>query len=264
MRKWMMASVMVLGLAACGQGSADKGPESPEAANDTQATAETSGGTAAAEGLNCNAIKAKPANGPDVVGIAMGMPVQEAYQKLACFNPAFVLEMTEPRPDGYRSIRTEYDGDDISVRLVGVPGQEQVVEINRSVRYASGREPAVDGILNQLTQKYGAFTQTNYGGGPQVTYQMVQRADGSRVSGLEDPLMRGCPYEQPEACGLTVTTNIIRAESNPGLAHNFQVIMLDQRIARRQTEIARNSESSATQQRQSQELQSAAGNAPKL
>lgn len=266
MRKWVAVPAVALALAGCGQGEDKVGQDGEALAADAAAsdTSSQAGGTAALENLDCTAIKAQRGQGLDVAGVTMGMSVDQAYQKVACSDPALLVELTEPRADGYRSIKGEGNGQNFSVRLVGVPGQEQVVEINRAIRYPDGQEPAVEGVLKQLQDKYGAFTETGYGGGPSISYQMVQRADGSRVVGLQDPLMRGCPYEQPQACGLTVTTNIIRAETNPALARDFQVIMLDPQVVQRQTQIAQNSQRTTTQQRQSQEVEAAAGRAPSL
>ncbi|MBN8529426.1 MAG: hypothetical protein J0M36_09340 [Caulobacterales bacterium] len=264
MKKIVVVPLMVLALGACG--SKD---EAPPAANGESgadaASAEASGaGTAAAERLDCRAINARPKTGVDVAGVTLGMAVDDAFKAVACSDPRLVVEMTAPRSDGYRSIVGEREGEQFSVRLMGVSGQEQVVEVNRILQYEPGQEPAFDAVLRQLGGKYGTLVRTDYGGAPRETHKSVRRLDGASVTSLEDPLARGCPYDLKDQCGLTVTVNVDRAEANPALTKTLQVIMLDPRVTQRQTEIASRSSQDATQRRQAQEVQDAAGRAPKL
>ena len=265
MKKIVAIPLLVLTLAACGSkddaASTAKGQDGAEASASDPAAA---GGTAAAERLDCRAVNARPKNGADVAGVTLGMAVDDAFKAVTCSDPRLVVELTPPRPDGYRSIVGEREGEQFSVRLIGVSGQEQVVEINRILQYEPGQEPAFDAALRQLGTKYGTLVRTDYGGAPRETHQSVRRLDGALVTSLEDPLARGCPYDLKDQCGLTVTANMDRADANPALTKTLQVIMQDPRITLRQTEIASRSAQAATQQRQAQEVQAAADRAPKL
>lgn len=265
MKKIVAIPLLVLTLAACGSkddaASTAKGQDGAEASAPEAAAA---GGTAAAERLDCRAVNARPKSGADVAGVTLGMAVDDAFKAVACSDPRLVVELTPPRPDGYRSIVGEREGEQFNVQLRGVSGQEQVVEINRILNYGAGQEPVFDATLRQLGTKYGTFVRTDYPGAADESYKAVRRLDGATVTSLDDPLARGCPYENEDQCGLTVTVNIGRAQTNPALARGLQVIMQDPRITRRQTEIASRSAQAATQQRQAQEVQAAADRAPKL
>ena len=265
MKKAIAVPLMILALGACG--SKDEAPasggETGAEASAVEASA-AAGGTAAAERIDCRAVNARPKSGADVAGVTLGMAADDAFKAVACSDPGLVVEMTPPRPDGYRSIVGEREGEQFSVRLMGVSGQEQVVEINRILRYGQGQGPVFDATLRQLAAKYGTLVRADYGGVPRETHKAVRRLDGTAVTTLEDPLARGCPYEVKDQCGLTVTINIDRAEANPSLTETLQVIMLDPRITLRQTEIASRSAQETTQRRQAQEVQAAGDRAPKL
>lgn len=265
MKKAAVVPLMILTLGACGSKDDAQVPKGETGAEASTVGATTEGsGTAAAERLDCRAVNARPKTGADVAGVTLGMAVDDAFKAVACSDPRLVVELTPPRPDGYRSIVGEREGEQFSVQLRGVSGQEQVVEINRILSYGAGQEPVFDATLRQLGTKYGTFIRTDYGGSPRETHQSVRRLDGALVTSLEDPLARGCPYDLKDQCGLTVTANMDRAETNPALTATLQVIMQDPRIIRRQTEIASRSAQAATQQRQAQEVQAAGDRAPKL
>jgi hypothetical protein len=263
MKNAAAVSLMAFALAACGSGDKAAPEEAGDAGSEAVA-ADASGGTAAAERLNCRAINARPKTGADVAGVTLGMSVDDAFKAVACSDPQLVVEVTEPRADGYRSITAKREGVDFSVRLVGISGQEQVVEVNRVLMYKAGEEPAFDTVLGQVRTKYGTLVQTDYGSAARETHQAVRRPDGTQVTSLDDPLARGCPYDLKDQCGLTVTLNMDRAQSNPALASTVQVIMLDPVVSARQMQIASQSAQAATQSRQAREVQDAAGRSPNL
>jgi hypothetical protein len=265
MKKAAVVPLMILTLGACGSKDDAQVPKGETGAEPSTVGAAAEGsGTAAAERLDCHAVNARPKTGADVAGVTLGMAVDDAFKAVACSDPRLVVELTPPRLDGYRSIVGEREGEQFSVQLRGVSGQEQVVEINRILNYGEGQQPVFDATLRQLGAKYGAFVRTDYPGSPDESYKSVRRLDGTAVTSLEDPLARGCPHETEDQCGLTVAVNIGRAQTNPALVRGLQVIMQDPRITRRQTEVASRSAQDATQRRQAQEVQAAGDRAPKL
>jgi hypothetical protein len=263
--RFFLTSALALTLCACGgsgssEGEAVTGETVTEGAGGEAVETAALAGTAGERGIDCAAVRARPAQGPDVLGLAVGMPGDQAFDKLACAAPEMVVE-TMTAVDGSRSFRAQNGVEDISVYLSGPLGDDRVIEINRSSKPRSGDEPSIASLIDQLTAKYGTFVQTQNGG--MIAYVHVKSVDG-RVISDGDPLITGCVYNNDPKCGAMVTANFYPSPQNPGLAGSFQVIATDKAYAKKQLAAFQASAQQATQQRQADEIQQASGKATAL
>lgn len=258
----IMASCLALALTACG-GSDDAGNNSTDAMQPGNATAGETGeatagnGTASAQRLNCNAINAARGEGMDIIGVTIGMPVEQAFQKIACSNPDLQVNL-ETRSDGSRYIKAEFGEEDIAVQLSGVPGQERVTEIRRKIVNEAGKEPALAGLLAQLETKYGKPLPFPYG------YKAVHRKDGTLVTSDTDPLFIACPFEQVGECGTTVTIEVHKAPNNPELVRLLSMYMMNPSYTQEQNAIFKDHMKTADEQRRRKEVEEASGRDTKL
>lgn len=299
MKKGVFIPVAAL-LAACGSESgnnqfAGRSPEEIEAmmgqgsggapvdagVGRGQASAPGEARTADELGLNCNAVAAQRGEGPDVAGVTIGMSADQALQKLACSNRALRVAFsdqggfTQPLPDGRRP-RTTISGEGpqerVVVALVGLPGQERVVTIRRTLEFAAGQEPVITNTIAQLEQKYGALAHNpaEYG---RWTGHSLRDANNRPIApndsllGARCALSVGMQAGQPDLqgdCGLAVSVDIRPSSSNEQLAGRLVVSMNNGAFGVQLVEAYRAHANGAAQQQQSQEVDQAAGRRPTL
>lgn len=198
-----LAAVLSCALAVSACGGSDAAGE-----NTTQAgkAKESSGGkpaAASAQGaeagdglgkLKCPAKVGKGLDGPDIIGVKLGMSRDEALNVVRChaedayiafedrwFDPysfkthqlklekqVFVAQSGETSPCDYSSFNGmqkcglgqrawDFVSEKIKVATPGVPGEEKVVGVWRTQTYKEGETPAVETVVAALTKKYGPY-----------------------------------------------------------------------------------------------------------
>ncbi|MEP9404349.1 hypothetical protein [Sphingomonas sp. VNH70] len=206
-------------------------------------------GTAATQGIDCAANRpAAASGGRDIAGVTLGMPAEQAFAIVACTNPAFEVDYSSE--GGFRMAKLPGDTqprtqiaaraglETMTLSLVGLPGQEQVVAIHRSVEFADGQEAPVETVLKRLTDKYG---QPSYrysaGDGSVGRYELPYSPDG-KLLGPDNALFNQCTNDRSDgsmsisdACGISINFAVHAKSANPGLARSFAVALVDQRAA---------------------------------
>lgn len=213
-----------------------------------RAGAQTAGqaqGTAAADGIDCANRKADANGRNDVLGVVLGMGAQEAYERLACANPAFTVAFSEQggfkvpevpgAPSPRRLLTADAGTQHVTAYLIGAPGQEKVYAITRHVEFGEGDEPPTAKLRETLTAKYGAGVQHVAYAEPIFT--VAYSAEGALL-GAENPTFTACkgdPLDRgvaiDERCGMTADYEITPKTSNPGLAQHLDLTIVDQRAA---------------------------------
>ena len=188
----VLSCIAALVAAACGDSQPPK-PALPAKVTAAKAADKPSDGLPAP---NCS-VKVDPAlPGPDIVGLKLGMPREDALNYTRCLNKeafvsfegtwiqglrtygikiapqAFSTHVGETRPCKYSSMDEmnkcgvgnrawTHLAEKITVVSPGVPGREKVMGVWREQRFKPGEMPTADSLLPALVQKYGQpqFTQ---------------------------------------------------------------------------------------------------------
>ena len=237
--------------------------------NTTGATDTTSSTTAPASpapvAVNCNQTKPQtaPANSPtdDILGVRPGLLPKQAQDILICENPRYSIDGQDdkggnfgipPYPDGTMALNgfnaseeesPSTPGDKIIVNYVGLPGEERVAGIGRTMTFPAGHEPTIGSIRDQLIKKYGAPNGTLSGGA--TILRWIHSPDGSLVSEHSDRMMQctqnsGAGSSVNSDCGLTITATIYTSNDNPAAAASFNVAIIDQATTYAVSEAAKN------------------------
>lgn len=228
-----------------GGGGDDSSPGGPAGAMENNASRiESDKGTAETERIDCARFKLPAGGQRDILGISFGMSADMAYGLLACSNPAFKVAyetdggFSLPRlPDGgtpRTTITASAGMENVYVTLVGLPGQEKVVGVRRSVEFGEGNEAPAETILKRLTDKYGEPTY-RWTGNDYWIFEVPYAPDGQLI-GRENSLFSRCTSDRTDgrmaisdACGLSVNFKIGLKSDNPGLAKSFTVSVIEQR-----------------------------------
>ncbi len=281
-----LAALLSLALAGCGGGngsgnddlSGTSGGDELAMMKDrarqqgTQSPAPQERGTADAEGIDCTLPSP---NGPDVVGVTIGMRAEDAYKAIACSNRAMRVAYpgggieVPAMPDGSRPrgmIVGRAYGDKVEVLLAGMPGQETVAFVRRDVTFQQGQQPTMAALQQQLRGKYGELTE-GAGSGSRGSYVASRARELFRpttgVWGPCAPPTHGGMVIYAH-CGSSVAVHVDANPDNRQLAIHLIVALADGGYGMRQIDTYRQSARNAAQQRQNQEAEQAKGNAPNL
>lgn len=111
---------------------------------------------------------AKPDN--DLIGIDLGMSFDDAMRIGECSKEGYKVTVEEDQsvtlPDGSHprgTIDLRNDLDRVTVITVGLPGQEKVVALTRTKKFADGAEPTVEQMRADLNKKYGPLQKVGSG-----------------------------------------------------------------------------------------------------
>lgn len=186
---WFPVLVAALALAACGGGGDDArdGAESgagPAGAGGDAAPAVVDAGA----DLRCPAKVRADLTGPDIIGIRLGMTVDEALATTRCALGAdaevkagerwldrlethgvelgtqtFTVRKGEHRPCDFRrewqqcegSLKWEHVDETVTVATPGAPGRETALAVWRTQTFRDGAMPPVQALLDALIAKYG-------------------------------------------------------------------------------------------------------------
>lgn len=187
-----------LALGACG-GSDAAGEKNAADGRAEPADARKAGGNAAAADdglgkLKCPAKVGKGLDGPDIIGLRLGMSRDEAVNVVRChaedayvvfedrwFDPysfkthqvklekqVIIAQSGETSPCNYSSFEGmqkcglgqrawDFVSERIKVAAPGLPGEERVAGVWRTQSYKEGATPAVETVVAALTKKYGPY-----------------------------------------------------------------------------------------------------------
>ena len=273
--------LILFALTACGQGANDNSANPMSVDDAVRALgqpgaqgASAQSGTAAAEGIDCGSVRGQGGEGPDVVGVTIGMSAEQAYAKIACANPALRVEYSDqpnirlPQLPGGQRPRTaivgQGGGEQIEALLVGLPGQERVVAIRRDVNFSDGQEPEIGALQNQLRAKYGALQIQESGSNFRASIVRENAAQPlCGVIGDCAPSTHG-RLSLYERCGLSVAVHADRSNRNPSLVRRLIVAMTDGAFGTRQIEAVTAHAQGAVQQSNDAEAGEAAKRVPAL
>jgi hypothetical protein len=130
-------------------------------------------------------------------------------------------------PDTYKQIapKAEY----FAIGAVGMPGQEKVVQIERTQSFQEGSRPAVADLISALNQKYGQPQQEDK---TSRYNKLIWAFDQSgQPLAKADPRLRECNSidgSWKSTCGLTIVALINNPEQDTALAEQVVVRMTDQ------------------------------------
>jgi hypothetical protein len=119
------------------------------------------------------------------------------------------------------------------VSTMGLPGKEQVLSVAREEYYADGKQPTMDSVKQALIGKYGLPTFEKDGDRTYFSWDFDPA--GNRVP-QGSQLSSSCSMNTPTPdsavhlssdCGVTVGAVIDALPSNPGLAHDLDVMSQD-------------------------------------
>jgi hypothetical protein len=229
-------------------GCGDRGEETAKADAAPKAVAaagQTAAGAAPAA-VNCSKVKPQsaPAGSPvdDVLGVRLGMSLQDARQVLGCANPVYVFSETEGqwnRGDKpvMRRVMLVGDGglDDVAVDFAGPKGAERAVRFMRVVEYAEGKEQPQALIRDTIEKKYGAFDALNSYNSNVQAGAAVYSLDGQRLGSTNSDYSQ-CVNNAGDGisgnvtlsnCGLVVKYKLESPASDRELARRFSVVVFD-------------------------------------
>lgn len=208
-------------------------------------------GTAGAMGLDCNAIKARPVKGNDVVGVFIGQSAQNAFEAVACANPLIEVQFqgrevlpgrrfvdrgfyNTKLPGGayaYSGIYATSGTETISVSLAGAVDDEHVIVVEREVEFGAGEQPPFDTLRTQIEQKYDLFwddAQSGRGSSASSADGTVLTPQSAIGKGYTNNLWGRCAAgvnDVRENCGLAISVGIDRVAQNEGLARKLSIKM---------------------------------------
>ena len=139
---------------------------------------------------------AEDTNRPDILGIQLGIPVMEAYDRLKSYDPNLRVEVAEsvfsglgsgfivntlvvtrPAPPEWRD---NLPAEIVTVGFTLPPNKQAVWKVARAVRFPEGGEVAKGSLVGALRQKYGNETLLLEGGSAVKLY-WIRDASGQPV-----------------------------------------------------------------------------------
>lgn len=259
MNRLVVAAAALFIVAACGNSEPSEGALPTERAPSESGSSSgseddaTNKAEAARSDVNCSGVKGQiaPEGAPvdDILGIRRGLGLEQVRGILSCTNSGYLVTETEATiplnlNNTRRNVPTKIligdNGlDKVTVQLAGLPGQEKVISVIRSLEFAEGNEKLFETMIAELEGKYGAGTKLQ---AFDNTYSamLLYAGDGQRV-GESNSRFNGCQmrpsYEgfvgtQVNAtCGLTIAYRVQPAQDNATLARKLDIIIVDQRLA---------------------------------
>lgn len=268
MRHYIMPAAILM-LSACGGGE-PAGEDMNTTAVDGQpadlADADRAKGTAAAEKLNCATVKGRKPQGPDILGITIGMAERQSFEALACAMPDAIVESRDFE-DGTRNYGIKDETGNILVLLSGALNDRRVVSISRHMKFQAGEGPIRENFRKQMADKYGNFSSTE-SDRHYDAHRLIKAVDGTLLDPAH-PLYQACQnYLADPQCGLSVKYQISGygpdGANNTQLAEAVSMEMTHVGYAIKQKNILAASVEAENQQRLQQERDNAAGNKPDL
>lgn len=156
------------------------------------------------------------------------------------------------------------------VTTMWMPGQERVISVAREEYFADGKQPTMDSVKQALIGKYGPPTFEKDGGRSYFSWDYDPA--GNRIP-PGSQLSNSCSMNTPTPdsavhlssdCGVTVGAVIDALPSNPGLAHDLDVMSQNGAQGMAAMKAVADFYQNADNARQANEIKNASKNAPKL
>ncbi len=252
----------------------------------------------------CPPVTRPGGTGPDIVGLRLGMPLDEALNLARCAlpdgvlslqprwfqqlrtgsvtlgNQAFAIQRGETSPCEFRKLgdamkcgpgrRVWHHVDElVSVAAPGLDGRQAVAGIWRQQHWKAGEMPAREAVLQALRDKYGREGALR--DDPHGTLAWRNAVDGTPLA-AGDPRFEACagirarPGSQHwrEDCGLSISADVVPARDNPQLVQSLYVGMAHQARLLQIGDAMQAEIDRLEAARQAGELQRAAGATPRL
>lgn len=230
-----IAGLILLG--ACGSGdsgtrmnSSDRASLEPEAVGSAAAPA--------VQKVDLDCGKFKPHSAPrgqpadDIGGLRHGMKEEQVRGVLLCRNANYAINVNKNNvsvPTGGQmsqiNLNADTGLDKVNVWLVGPPGEEQVVHIDRTIEYTGGKELPIANIAQEVTSKYGTFDDAGYSN--QRSGWIVRSRDGERMASSNTSYgecrSHSLRTDKALPCLHAISYEVIPNQQNPGLASRFNV-----------------------------------------
>ncbi len=193
---------------------------------------------AAAAKPNCLFVNGQtaPAGQPadDIIGVRQGMTFTQARNVLRCRNKSYAINASNSNlalPNGGQiseiDLTADTGLDKVEVWLVGPPGTEKVVRVERTVQFDDNKQLSIQSIIQDITKKYGEFdTSGNQPTGVIVRALNKERmtSDNANYSECENSNIQ-TTSELP--CLSAVSYQVQTSPQNPQLASSFDVAVMN-------------------------------------
>ncbi|WP_179041898.1 hypothetical protein [Sphingobium lactosutens] len=231
----LIAGLILVG--GCGSGeSGGNISSSNESSLAPQADSLTAAPAVQTVDLNCGQFKPQSAQrgqpADDVGGLRQGMTEAQVRGVLLCKNPSYAINTNKNNvsiPTGGQmsqiNLNADTGLDKVNVWLLGPPGGEKVVHIDRTIEYPSGKELPIANIAQEVTGKYGTFDDTGYGN--QRSGWIVRSRDGERMANgntsYGECRSHSLRTDKALPCLHSISYEVVPNQQNPALASRFNV-----------------------------------------
>lgn len=232
--------VLIAGLIALGGCGSDGSGGSASHAEDSSLNPQPDGLAAAPAvqkvDLNCGKFKPQSARqgqpADDVGGLRQGMSEEQVRGVLLCKNPSYAINASKHSlsiPSGGQmsqiNLNADTGLDKVNVWLLGPPGKEQVVHIDRTLEYPSGKELPIANIAQDVAAKYGSFDDA--GSGDQRSGWIVRSREGERMANNNisygECRSHSLRTDKSLPCLHAISYEVVPNQQNPALASRFNV-----------------------------------------
>lgn len=224
-------------LAGCDAGDSTTGNSADTASSMPQADAAAAPATEKAD-VDCDkfkpqtAARGQPAD--DIVGLRNGMTQDQVRGVLLCKNASYAINVSKNSaslPSGAQmsqiNLNADTGLDKVNVWLLGPPGGERVVHIDRTTEYSVGKELPIANIAQEVAGKYGMFDDTNSGN--QSSGWIVRARDGARMTNSNSSYFECRSHslrtDKVLPCLHAISYQITPSSQNPALASRFNVAL---------------------------------------
>lgn len=223
----------------CGCGSGDSGGSSDPAGGaslDDHPDGATAEPAVQKADLDCGKFKPQSARqgqpADDVGGLRHGMTEEQVRGVLLCKNPSYAINTSKNSisiPTGGQmsqiNLNADTGLDKVNVWLLGPPGGEQVVHIDRTIEYPSGKELPIANIAQEVATKYGTFDDAGYGS--QRSGWIVRSRDGERMANSNTSYgecrSHSLRTDKALPCLHAISFEVVPNQQNPDLASRLNV-----------------------------------------
>lgn len=146
---------------------------------------------------------------PDTLGIALGMPVKDAVQRMKELGLAIQAAETNPfnvleKPllhelGGSKALTGSVSGETLRVSIATPPHSQVVWQIFRTTQFPVGAKPASDTLYTSLREKYGPeiWKAADGAGHPSVVRWLFDEQGHALTGEANAMLARGCNSYSP-------------------------------------------------------------------
>lgn len=258
----MMAGLALL--AGCDAGDTSSADVNPLDSASSTPKADAAAATEKAD-IDCDKFKPQTAErgqpADDIVGLRNGMTQDQVRGVLLCKNASYAINVSKNSaslPSGGQMSQVNLNADTgldkVNVWLLGPPGGERVVHIDRTTEYAAGKELPIANIAQEVAGKYGMFDDTSYGN--QSSGWIVRARDGERMtnsnSSYSECRSHSLRTDKVLPCLHAISYQITPSSQNPALASRFNVALTSFAMTNRMATATSDYHAKATEQAKQQ------------